>query len=120
LVPRHLRHSRLFGTIPSISHKPTVNKPLEQPGSPVLVTEEGVLVIDTRTHPRDGRDLLDRIRKVTDKPIKWVINSHFHGDHYMGNFVFKTLGATFVSHEETARIMQQVATAGHRRCPRYE
>jgi len=35
-----------------------------------LVTEEGVLVIDTRTHPRDGRDLLDRIRKVTDKPIK--------------------------------------------------
>jgi glyoxylase-like metal-dependent hydrolase (beta-lactamase superfamily II) len=41
-----------------------------------LVTEEGVLVIDTRTHPREGRDLLERIRKVTDKPIKWVINSH--------------------------------------------
>ena len=31
-----------------------------------LVTDAGVLVIDTRTHPRDGRDLLDRIRKVTD------------------------------------------------------
>jgi glyoxylase-like metal-dependent hydrolase (beta-lactamase superfamily II) len=73
-----------------------------------LVTEDGVLVIDTRTHPRDGRDLLDRIRKVTDKPIKWVINSHFHGDHYMGNSVFKALGATFVANEETARIMQQV------------
>jgi glyoxylase-like metal-dependent hydrolase (beta-lactamase superfamily II) len=73
-----------------------------------LVTEEGVLVIDTRTHPRDGRDLLDRIRKVTDKPVKWVINSHFHGDHYMGNSVFKELGATFVAQEETARIMQRV------------
>ena len=73
-----------------------------------LVTEEGVLVIDTRTHPRDGRDLLDRIRKVTDKPIKWVINSHFHGDHHMGNSVFKELGATFVAQEETARIMQRV------------
>src|SRR5262249_37068820 len=35
-----------------------------------LVTADGVLVIDTRTHPREGRDLLDRIRKVTDKPIK--------------------------------------------------
>jgi glyoxylase-like metal-dependent hydrolase (beta-lactamase superfamily II) len=73
-----------------------------------LVTEEGVLVIDTRTHPRDGRDLLDRIRKVTDKPVKWIINSHFHGDHYMGNSVFKELGATFVAQEETARIMQRV------------
>jgi len=73
-----------------------------------LVTQEGVLVIDTRTHPREGRDLLERIRKVTDKPIKWVINSHFHGDHHMGNSVFKELGATFVAHEETARIMQQV------------
>jgi glyoxylase-like metal-dependent hydrolase (beta-lactamase superfamily II) len=73
-----------------------------------LVTEEGVLLIDTLTHPRAGRDLLDRIRKVTDKPVKWVINSHFHGDHQMGNSVFKAAGATFVAHKETARIMQLV------------
>ena len=73
-----------------------------------LVTDDGVLLIDTRTHPREGRDLLDRIRKVTDKPIKWVINSHFHGDHHMGNIVFKELGATFVAQEETARIMEHV------------
>jgi cyclase len=73
-----------------------------------LVTADGVLVIDTRTHPVEGRDLLDRIRKVTDKPIRWVINSHFHGDHHMGNPAFKELGATFVAHEETARLMQQV------------
>ena len=73
-----------------------------------LVTDDGVLLIDTRTHPREGRDLLERIRKVTDKPVKWVINSHFHGDHHMGNSVFKDLGATFVAQEETARIMQRV------------
>ena len=73
-----------------------------------LVTDDGVLLIDTRTHPREGRDLLERIRKVTDKPVKWVINSHFHGDHHMGNSVFKGLGATFVAQEETARIMQRV------------
>jgi cyclase len=72
-----------------------------------LVTDDGVLLIDTRTHPREGRDLLERIRKITDKPIKWVINSHFHGDHYMGGSVFKALGATFVAHKETARLMQQ-------------
>src|ERR1700722_11557928 len=73
-----------------------------------LVTDDGVLLIDTRTHPREGRDLLERIRKVTDKPVKWVINSHFHGDHHMGNVVFKELGATFVAEEETARIMARV------------
>jgi cyclase len=73
-----------------------------------LTTDDGVLVIDTRTHPRDGRDLLGRIRKVTDKPVKWVINSHFHGDHTMGNSVFKDIGATFAAQEETARLMQRV------------
>ena len=41
----------------------------------VLTTTDGVLVIDTRQHPRDGQDLLERIRKLTDKPVRWVINS---------------------------------------------
>ena len=74
----------------------------------VLTTSDGVLVIDTRQHPRDGEDLLARIRKLTDKPIKWVINSHFHGDHHFGNPPFKAAGATFVAQNETARIMAKV------------
>lgn len=74
----------------------------------VLVTDEGVLVVDTRQHPRDGQDLIDRIRKITDKPIKWVINSHFHGDHHFGNSAFKAIGATIVAQKDTARIMQRV------------
>ena len=73
-----------------------------------MVTDEGVLVIDTRTHPRPGQALLDMIRKVTDKPIKWVINSHFHGDHHMGNAPFKATGATFVAQNETARLMEKL------------
>jgi tetratricopeptide (TPR) repeat protein len=75
----------------------------------VLTTAEGVLVIDTRTHPRLGQDMIDRIRKISDKPIKWVVNSHFHGDHHMGNAPFKTTGATFVAQNETARLMQNPA-----------
>lgn len=77
--------------------------------SAFLITDEGVLVVDTRQHPRDGQDLLDRIRKITDKPIKWVVNTHFHGDHTYGNSVFKAAGANIVAHEDTARIMAQVA-----------
>ncbi len=74
----------------------------------VLVTDEGVLVIDTRQHPRDGQDLIERIRTLTDKPIRWVINSHFHGDHHFGNSAFKSLNATIVAQKDTARIMQKV------------
>jgi len=74
----------------------------------VLTTNDGVLVIDTRQHPRDGQDLIERIRKITDKPVKWVINSHFHGDHHFGNLPFKTAGATFVAQAETARLMAKV------------
>jgi glyoxylase-like metal-dependent hydrolase (beta-lactamase superfamily II) len=73
-----------------------------------LVTEEGVLVVDTRQHVRDGEDLVARIRKVTDKPIKWVVNSHFHADHYLGNPAFKAAGATIVAHRETAMLMQKM------------
>lgn len=73
-----------------------------------LITDDGILVIDTRQHPRQGDDLLNRIRKITNKPIRWVINSHFHGDHTFGNTTFKREGATFVAHKETARIMQLV------------
>ena len=73
-----------------------------------LVTDAGVLVIDTREHPRAAQDLLARIRKITDKPVKWVINSHFHGDHTYGNATFQAAGATFVTQQETARIMKLV------------
>ena len=74
----------------------------------VLTTDDGVLVIDTRQHPRDGLDLIERIRKITDKPIKWVINSHFHGDHHFGNPAFKKVGATIVAQKETARLMEKL------------
>ena len=70
-----------------------------------LVTDDGVVVIDTRQHPRDGQDLIDRIHKITDKPIKWVINTHFHGDHHLGNPAFKAIGATIVAQRVTAALM---------------
>jgi glyoxylase-like metal-dependent hydrolase (beta-lactamase superfamily II) len=73
-----------------------------------LVTSDGVLVIDTRQHPRAGEELIAEIRKITDKPIRWVINSHFHGDHTFGNAAFKAAGATFIAQEQTPLIMQKV------------
>jgi glyoxylase-like metal-dependent hydrolase (beta-lactamase superfamily II) len=74
--------------------------------SAFLVTDAGVLVVDTGQHPAEGRGLLERIRKITDKPVKWVINTHAHGDHYFGNRAFKDAGATIVAHRDTAALMK--------------
>jgi len=71
-----------------------------------LVTDDGVLVIDSRQHPKRAEELLAAIRKTTDKPIRYVINTHAHGDHYFGNPVFKREGATFIAHRDTQRMMQ--------------
>ena len=71
-----------------------------------LVTDEGVLVIDSRQHPKRAEELLAAIRKTTDKPIKYVINTHAHGDHYFGNPVFKREGAVFIAHRDTAIMMK--------------
>jgi cyclase len=75
--------------------------------SAFLVTAEGVLVIDTRQHPAHGRDLIERIRKITDKPVKWVINTHAHGDHFYGNPAFKAVGATIIAHRDVVAGMKK-------------
>ncbi len=78
----------------------------QEPNNAFLVTDEGVLVIDARQHPRRAEELLATIRKYTDKPIKWVVNTHAHGDHYFGNSVFKREGAIFIAHRDTAGMMK--------------
>lgn len=72
-----------------------------------MVTDEGVMVVDTQQHPADARMLLGMIRKITDQPIKWVVVTHPHGDHFLGNPVFKSEGATIVSHRDTRGMMQK-------------
>lgn len=71
-----------------------------------LVTDDGVLVIDSRQHPQRGEELLAAIRKTTDKPIRWLVNTHAHGDHYFGNPVFKREGAIIIAHRDTAGMMK--------------
>ncbi len=73
--------------------------------SAVLITEAGILVVDTRMHPDDAERLLAEIRRVSDAPIRWVINSQFHGDHYMGNAVFAREGATIIAHRDTQEVI---------------
>ena len=65
-----------------------------------VVTPDGVIATDPVAYgrPTGGQAYLDAIRKVTDKPVKYVIYSHHHFDHIAGGKVFKDAGATFVAH----------------------
>jgi glyoxylase-like metal-dependent hydrolase (beta-lactamase superfamily II) len=56
--------------------------------SPVLVAGDETIVIDSGTSPAAGRALVQDVKAVTDKPVKYVIDSHFHYDHLFGNQVF--------------------------------
>jgi glyoxylase-like metal-dependent hydrolase (beta-lactamase superfamily II) len=58
-----------------------------------VVTSAGVVVIDSGASLQIGQMAIRMIRKVTDKPVVAVFNSHYHGDHWLGNHAFvKTFG----------------------------
>ena len=53
-----------------------------------VVTNSGVVVIDPGSTVHVGRMLLKKIREVTQKPVTHVLNTHIHGDHWLGNQAF--------------------------------
>lgn len=59
---------------------------------------EGVIAIDTTSTARRARALFDALRRHTDRPVQVLINTHSHGDHTWGNFVFAPATA-IVAHE---------------------
>jgi glyoxylase-like metal-dependent hydrolase (beta-lactamase superfamily II) len=62
-----------------------------------IIGSNGVVVVDTFASVAAARDLLTEIRKVTNLPIRFVINTHYHLDHTGGNAVFAEAGATIVA-----------------------
>ena len=55
--------------------------------STFLVSDQGILVVDTGLNTQEGRKLLDKIRKVSQAPVRWIVNTHYHPDHRGGNSV---------------------------------
>ncbi|HEX7284716.1 MAG TPA: MBL fold metallo-hydrolase [Candidatus Angelobacter sp.] len=51
-----------------------------------LVSESGILVVDTGLNAAEGIVLLNEIRKISDAPVRWIVNTHYHPDHRGGNF----------------------------------
>ena len=73
-----------------------------------VVTKDGVIATDPVAYgrPTGGQDYVNEIRKVTDKPIKYLIYSHHHFDHIAGGKAFKDAGAKVIAHQ---RVKERLA-----------
>jgi cyclase len=89
---------------PAFTLKPlghNVYAAISNPGSGgntgIIIGDDGVAVVDTFQTVAAAQQLLDQIRQLTPKPIKFVINTHYHLDHVTGNGVFAEAGATILA-----------------------
>jgi glyoxylase-like metal-dependent hydrolase (beta-lactamase superfamily II) len=64
------------------------------PNSGVIIGDDAILVSDATATPALARDLIARIRTISDKPIKYVLLTHYHAVRVLGASAFKAEGAT--------------------------
>jgi glyoxylase-like metal-dependent hydrolase (beta-lactamase superfamily II) len=72
--------------------------------SPVILTDDEALVIDSEITPAAGRALAADLKAITNKPIRYVVDSHYHYDHSHGNQVFMQ-DAQVIGHDNTRKRM---------------
>lgn len=70
-----------------------------------FITATGVVLVDTKL-PGWGKPILEAVKKLTDKPVTTIINTHTHFDHVSGNVEFPAT-VDVVTHANTARLMQE-------------
>jgi len=56
--------------------------------SPIIVNDDEVLIVDSSITPAAGRALVQDIKAITPKPVRYVVDSHYHYDHAFGNQIF--------------------------------
>ena len=78
------------------------------------VGEDGIVIVDDQFAP-----LADKIQaalkdlKITDKPVRFVINTHYHGDHTGGNVPFNNAGSTIIAQDNVRKRLESGGAAGN-------
>jgi cyclase len=69
----------------------------------LVINESDVVVVDANILPQSARHVVAEIRKLTDKPVRYVVNTHWHSDHHYGNAVYRDAypGVEFIQHPFT-------------------
>src|SRR5215469_3683024 len=88
-----------------------------------LVSDQGVLVVDTGLNEQEGQKLLEEIRKTSSRPVRWIVNTHYHSDHRGGNSVVgpdAVIISTAFTREQVVRGQEeQTRRTGRRSDPDY-
>jgi cyclase len=77
----------------------------------IILLGDSVLVVDTHSKPSAARALVAQIKKLTDKPVRYVVNTHFHWDHYQGNEAYPSswpAGIEIISSEATRNNIERL------------
>jgi glyoxylase-like metal-dependent hydrolase (beta-lactamase superfamily II) len=100
--------TRLTEGVYAIRHKRAARMGALSGNTTVVVGDQGVLVVDSCLLPSIARDDIALIWQWTDKPVRYLVNTHWHGDHTYGNGVYIDTfpGLAVIGHRETAREMQ--------------
>jgi cyclase len=89
-----------------------VDKEGSDSNSTIILTSKGVIVVDTRPTPIEANKVMAEIRKHTDLPIIFTINTHFHGDHTFGNQVFDE-SISIIAHKNVRKTLISKFGAQH-------
>jgi glyoxylase-like metal-dependent hydrolase (beta-lactamase superfamily II) len=73
----------------------------------VITSSDGVLVFDSNGTPTAARAVIAAIKAMTDQPVRYVVNSHWHWDHWYGteSYVDAFPGVQVIAHERTRQLM---------------
>ncbi len=71
-----------------------------------LIGADGVLLVDTSSWS-GIKVIVPALQQLSDKPVRYVINTHCHGDHWTGNAAFQNAGATIIAHANVLKRLEQ-------------
>jgi cyclase len=72
----------------------------------IIVTSEGVVLVDSGHNPTDSRAVMEAVRKLTPLPVRYLIDTEVHGDHTTGHYVFSP-PAVVINHAGAGEAMRQ-------------
>lgn len=79
---------------------------LNDPNCTIILTQEGVVLIDSGNNPPDSRTVLKAVKQLTSQPVRYLINTEPHADHTTGHFVFSP-PAIIIAHAGATESMKK-------------
>jgi len=77
----------------------------------IIVNEDDILIVDSHISPAAAAALLVELDSISDKPVRYVVNTHFHFDHAHGNQIYPE-GVEVIGHEFTRRMLADGGSVG--------